>query len=99
MTTPSPPSPEKQAHASYLRSLLNKNLRVTTTDTRMFWGAFKCTDSVRPPSSLTSHPRNLSLLLTPKKGKQHNPPTHLRIPPPHPQPALLCRCRSSNVGW
>ncbi|KAK4111887.1 hypothetical protein N656DRAFT_681529, partial [Canariomyces notabilis] len=28
-----------------LQSILNKNLRVTTTDTRMFWGTFKCTDS------------------------------------------------------
>ncbi|KAM7206623.1 hypothetical protein V8F33_000266 [Rhypophila sp. PSN 637] len=29
---------------SYLQSLLCKNLRVTTTDSRMFWGQFKCTD-------------------------------------------------------
>ena len=53
MTNPSPPSNQedaKESNASYLRSLLNKNLRVTTTDTRMFWGTFKCTDSVRPPT-------------------------------------------------
>ena len=30
----------------YLRSLLNKNLRITTTDSRLFWGQFKCTDPV-----------------------------------------------------
>ncbi|KAK4216027.1 LSM domain-containing protein [Rhypophila decipiens] len=29
---------------SFLLSLLCKNLRVTTTDSRMFWGSFKCTD-------------------------------------------------------
>ncbi|RDA89153.1 hypothetical protein CP532_2270 [Ophiocordyceps camponoti-leonardi (nom. inval.)] len=29
----------------YLQSLLNKNLRITTTDGRLFWGAFKCTDA------------------------------------------------------
>ncbi|GAB1310861.1 N-alpha-acetyltransferase 38-B, NatC auxiliary subunit [Madurella fahalii] len=44
-----PPTPEqqqqKQAAAGFLRSILNKNLRVTTTDSRMFWGTFKCTDS------------------------------------------------------
>ncbi|KAG7292617.1 hypothetical protein NEMBOFW57_002652 [Staphylotrichum longicolle] len=42
--TSSPPS-DKEESAAYLRSLLNKNLRVTTNDNRMFWGAFKCTDS------------------------------------------------------
>ncbi|KAM7208091.1 hypothetical protein V8F20_001637 [Naviculisporaceae sp. PSN 640] len=29
----------------FLEKLLNKNLRVTTTDSRMFWGSFKCTDA------------------------------------------------------
>ena len=37
---------ERQEATDYLNSLLNKNLRVTTTDHRMFWGAFKCTDPV-----------------------------------------------------
>jgi hypothetical protein len=32
--------------ADYLRSLVNKNFRITTTDSRMFWGQFKCTDPV-----------------------------------------------------
>lgn len=31
----------------YLAGLLNKNLRVTTTDMRMFHGQFQCTDSDR----------------------------------------------------
>jgi hypothetical protein len=50
--TPRPPketSQEKESSAAYLRSLLDKNLRITTTDKRMFWGAFKCTDHVRSP--------------------------------------------------
>ncbi|KAK4157810.1 hypothetical protein C8A00DRAFT_39817 [Chaetomidium leptoderma] len=50
MSTPTPPTKpaleeEAEEATTYLRSLLNKNLRVTTTDNRMFWGAFKCTDS------------------------------------------------------
>ncbi|KAJ4315558.1 hypothetical protein N0V84_008321 [Fusarium piperis] len=28
----------------YLSGILNKNLRVYTTDGRLFWGALKCTD-------------------------------------------------------
>lgn len=36
----------KDDASAFLNSLLNKNLRVTTTDGRMFWGSFKCTDSV-----------------------------------------------------
>ncbi|KAH6960773.1 hypothetical protein FAVG1_01671 [Fusarium avenaceum] len=28
----------------YLKSILNKNLRVYTSDGRLFWGALKCTD-------------------------------------------------------
>ncbi|KAF8862976.1 hypothetical protein BDZ45DRAFT_738655 [Acephala macrosclerotiorum] len=40
------PDPQTKAQAeTYLNSLLGKNLRVTTTDTRMFLGQFKCTDS------------------------------------------------------
>jgi hypothetical protein len=38
---------EKAQAEDYLSSLLNKTLRVHTTDTRMFLGLFKCTDSVR----------------------------------------------------
>ncbi|RFU24598.1 hypothetical protein B7463_g11740, partial [Scytalidium lignicola] len=36
---------EKAQAEDYLTSLLNKTLRVTTTDTRMFLGQFKCTDT------------------------------------------------------
>ncbi len=39
-------SPEKPAAYEFLISLLNKNLRIQTTDTRMFRGEFKCTDPV-----------------------------------------------------
>ncbi|KAK3310632.1 uncharacterized protein B0T15DRAFT_44222 [Chaetomium strumarium] len=35
---------EKEEATAFLRSLLNKNLQVTTTDNRMFYGEFKCTD-------------------------------------------------------
>lgn len=34
---------------SYLESLINKTLRVYTTDSRLFVGTFKCTDPVRRP--------------------------------------------------
>ncbi|KAH7327300.1 hypothetical protein BKA65DRAFT_539930 [Rhexocercosporidium sp. MPI-PUGE-AT-0058] len=37
----------KQESEAYLHSLISKTLRVTTTDTRMFLGQFKCTDSDR----------------------------------------------------
>ncbi|KAJ5041818.1 uncharacterized protein L3040_005384 [Drepanopeziza brunnea f. sp. 'multigermtubi'] len=37
----------KQSPEAYLSSLFNRTLRVTTTDTRMFLGHFKCTDSDR----------------------------------------------------
>lgn len=45
---------DKDGAQGYLRSLLNKNLRVSTTDGRLFWGSFKCTDAVRsvfPPQN------------------------------------------------
>lgn len=40
---------DKDEAQTYLQSLLNKNLRITTTDGRLFWGSFKCTDPVRTP--------------------------------------------------
>lgn len=42
---------EKAAAQTLLESLLNRKLRVHTTDERMFWGEFKCTDPVRGPLS------------------------------------------------
>ncbi|KAK0746200.1 hypothetical protein B0T18DRAFT_429202 [Schizothecium vesticola] len=42
---PLPPSTADMEPLLFLHSLINKNLRVTTTDSRMFWGNFKCTDS------------------------------------------------------
>jgi small nuclear ribonucleoprotein (snRNP)-like protein len=41
---------EKAQAEDYLSTLLNKNLRITISDTRMFHGQFKCTDSVCLPS-------------------------------------------------
>lgn len=41
------PQADKEAAQSFLQSLLNKKLRIHTTDERMFWGDFKCTDPVR----------------------------------------------------
>ncbi|RDL31116.1 uncharacterized protein BP5553_09905 [Venustampulla echinocandica] len=38
---------EKSQSEDYLKSLLNKNLRITTSDSRMFLGQFKATDSDR----------------------------------------------------
>ena len=40
----------------YLQSLIGRRLRITTTDSRMFAGAFKCTDHVCAPS-LSSWPQ------------------------------------------
>lgn len=33
----------------FLHNLLGKNFRITTSDTRMFLGQFKCTDAVGSP--------------------------------------------------
>jgi N-alpha-acetyltransferase 38, NatC auxiliary subunit len=38
---------DNSVHINYLQSLLGRNLRIHTTDTRMFVGIFKCTDMVR----------------------------------------------------
>ena len=38
---------DKEKAIEYLSSMLGKQLRVYTTDTRMFLGEFKCTDNVR----------------------------------------------------
>jgi hypothetical protein len=43
----------------YLHHLLNKTLRIHTTDSRIFVGTMKCTDRVR---SLLLFPRRFSLL-------------------------------------
>lgn len=43
---PGPSTQEPPAGEAYLNSLINKTLRVLTTDSRMFVGTFKCTDAV-----------------------------------------------------
>ena len=45
--------------ASFLGSLLNKTLRIHTTDTRIFVGQMKCTDKVT--AIITQSPRLVSL--------------------------------------
>jgi hypothetical protein len=72
-----PPDP-----TTYLQSLLNRQLRVHTTDTRMFVGDFKCTDKVPNAFPLASNPLHPSISLTPHPGPQHNPRPHLRIQAP-----------------
>lgn len=47
-----------EAH-DYLSSLLNQNLRIHTTDGRMFRGTFKCTDPVCSPRSHNYEHRHL----------------------------------------
>lgn len=42
---------EEKVEAEYfIRSLINKTLRIQTKDSRMFVGTFKCTDPVRGQS-------------------------------------------------
>lgn len=53
---------EKSQAEDFLKSLLNKNLRITTSDTRMFLGQFKCTDSVRLPFPPSLPPYLLPLI-------------------------------------
>ena len=43
----------EQEARDYLSSLLNKYLRVTATDGRLFWGLFKCIDPVSLPFPIT----------------------------------------------
>lgn len=46
--------PEDRDDATdWLNSLLNKNLRVSVTDGRMFWGQFKCVDAVSSSCSFS----------------------------------------------
>lgn len=46
---------DKDEARQFLSSILNRNLRVITTDGRMFWGSFKCTDAVcHPPTPYTN---------------------------------------------
>lgn len=45
---------DKGEARGFLESLLNKKLRIHTTDERMFWGEFKCTDPVSYASQRSS---------------------------------------------
>ncbi len=75
-------SPEKTAAQAFLQSLLNKNLRIQTTDGRMFRGEFKCTDPVSvhlgnsppSPSFLGFPPGKTGTLVVQRRS--HAPGTH-----------------------
>jgi small nuclear ribonucleoprotein (snRNP)-like protein len=92
---------EKSQAEDYLRSLLNKTLRITTSDTRMFLGQFKCTDSVGPlPSPVSLFPRPIPIpntsqilsnqILTPPQDRNIilSHAFEYRLPPP-PKPSAL----------
>ena len=84
---------------AYLESLLNKNLRITTTDSRMFWGSFKCTDSVSPVS-----PPLIQIL--PKTFRSASPSKECNVvlkntyeyrPPQPPKPEELATAKSITM--
>ncbi len=74
--TESPEDQQRKEAQAFLQSLLNKNLRVTTADERMFWGTFMCTDPV-----LSSLFPNAVSLPNSSAGEQRDPPAHVRVPP------------------
>lgn len=93
---------------SFLRSLLDKNLRVTTTDERLFWGQFKCTDPACAPHvpgpppprarsrAVVSPWRELTREGT---AKQHCATERLRVPPAVAAEACRgrrCRCQGHS---
>lgn len=101
---------DKEESETYLTSLLNKTLRVTTTDTRMFLGHFKCTDSVSPPPS-PHNPSPKPPETPPTLKKKANPPPQSQDrniilsqayeyrlpPPPKPSPSPASSSSTSPV--
>ena len=86
---------DKTQSENYLTSLLNKTLRITTTDTRMFLGQFKCTDSVCSfaPTSFASQlinmlSQDLNIILSQTY--------EYRLPPP-PKPTSSSTSSSTPV--
>ena len=87
---------------SYLTALIGRTLHVTTSDTRLFVGVFKCTDNVRPflfPStllpSLPVPPSNDALSLARSSFPSPSPfPLPCPRPLPHP-PTFPCSCSIS----
>lgn len=45
---------DTESAVQYLEGLLGRQLRIHTTDTRMFVGVFKCTDAVSRPGEGSS---------------------------------------------
>lgn len=60
---------DNSVHINYLQSLLGRNLRIHTTDTRMFVGIFKCTDMVRLLRLLHNAEYNLTNLAPRKQDR------------------------------
>ncbi|MCJ1481366.1 hypothetical protein MMC06_001523 [Schaereria dolodes] len=94
---------------AYLQSLLNKQLRIHTTDTRMFVGEFKCTDNdlniilsrtheYRLPSSSTLL-QSLPSATTPTTTTASNSPANDDKPPstsPHTNTSASTATSSSS---
>lgn len=108
------PQPDKEAAQSFLQSLLNKKLRIHTTDERMFWGDFKCTDPVGLcSSSLLPRPKLPRLTYRAQRteiSSWHIPTSTANRPPANanalrprspartPRPSKW-RCRTGIWGW
>lgn len=85
--------------ADYLKGLLGRQLRVHTTDTRMFIGIFKCSDAVSESSRkegqlravLTwAHCRNaISSSPTPSNTATLHPPPCKPLPPRRPSSGII----------
>jgi hypothetical protein len=67
---------DKAQSEDYLRSLLNKTLRVTTDDTRMFMGRFRCTDSVGLSLSSVQTTFAMSISFPSNFSNSHPPKTN-----------------------
>lgn len=64
---------EHDEATEYLSSMLGKQLRIYTTDTRMFVGDFKCTDNVRPHDMMILSVRmGMTSMLSANLGKECN---------------------------
>lgn len=85
---------ENSEAVSYLQSLLGKQLRITTTDTRMFVGTMKCTDHVTYFFIYSSHTSHTN---TSRAGAKCHLSTHTRV---SPSPSSFCggRCRKIELG-
>ncbi|PHH77460.1 hypothetical protein CDD80_579 [Ophiocordyceps camponoti-rufipedis] len=68
---------EPDEATAYLKSLLNKNLRIITTDGRLFWGAFKCTDANQ--NVVLSHTYEYRQPVSAHGSASHEPPARMDV--------------------